>query len=337
MEFPRGVLVRTRLTRAAALLCGVLVVAALISLVLGSGALNVSDVWSDARAREIFLLLRLPRVLMAATVGASLSAVGASLQALFRNPLAEPFTLGVSGGAALGASVALALGIGVGLAGVPAVFLLAFVGATLATWLVYALARTQGTVMPGTLLLSGVVLNLCASAGVLLLQFLTDYTRSLQILRWMIGSLDVVGYGMLWRMALCFVPAWAVLLAQARALNLLAIGEDSAAALGVNVKRVERRVHVACSLIVGVTAAVGGSIGFVGLIVPHIARRLFGQDLRVLLPASFLLGAAFVMIADAVARTVMSPSELPLGVITALLGGPLFLWLLRRERRWGMV
>jgi iron complex transport system permease protein len=198
---------------------------------------------------------------------------------------------------------------------------------------VYYLASARGVVMPGTLLLSGVVLNLCSTAGVLLLQFLSDYSRAMQVLRWMVGSLDVVGYGMVWRMMVFLVPGWILLFVHARDLNLMAVGDESAAVLGVDVRKVERHVYIASSLIVGVTAAAGGSIGFVGLIIPHITRLLFGQDLRLVLPASFLLGAAFLMIADAMARTLFSPSELPVGILTALLGGPFFLWLMRRERR----
>src|SRR5262249_45821350 len=163
--------------------------------------------------------------------------------------------------------------------------------------------------------LSGIVMNLCASAGVLLMQYLADYTRAMQVLRWMMGSLDVVGFGLLWRMLLFLLPGWLLLFAHARELNLLAIGDESAAALGFDIDRVRRRVYIAASLIVGVTASVGGSIGFVGLIVPHIVRLLFGQDLRLVLPASFLLGAAFLMLADAAARTVLAPSELPVGIL----------------------
>jgi len=270
---------------------------------------------------------------MAAMVGGSLAATGAALQALFRNPLAEPFTLGVSGGAALGAAVALSAGLSLNLLGVPIVFLSAFVGAGLAMYVVYSLARTGQIVMPGALLLAGVVLNLCASAAVMLLQYLTDYTRALQILRWMLGTLDTVGYDLIWKMLLFLIPALAVLFYHSRDLNLMAIGSDSAETLGIDVVRVERRVYVASSLIVAVTASVGGTIGFVGLIVPHTVRLIGGQDLRLVLPCSFLVGAAFLMIADAAARTVISPSELPVGILTALLGGPFFLWLMRRDRR----
>jgi iron complex transport system permease protein len=227
------------------------------------------------------------------------------------------------------------LGLGVSFAGVPVVFLAAFSGAGLSVLLVYRLARSGGgVILPGALLLAGVVLNLCASAGVLLIQYLASYDRALQILRWLVGSLDVVGFDLGTRMLVFLVPGWLVLGAYARDLHLLATGEESAASLGVDVRRTERIVFVACSLIVGVTVSVGGAIGFVGLIVPHAARLLFGQDVRILLPASFLLGSAFLILADTLARVIVSPGELPVGAITALMGGPVFLWLLRNQRRY---
>lgn len=311
-----------------------LVAALCIGLYVGYRTLDFTALRDDPAARAVFFRLRLPRVLMGGIVGASLALVGAALQSIFRNPLADPFTLGVSGGAAVGASCVIALGVGAKMAGVPLVFLAAGVGAGVSVFIVYRLARTGGTVLPGALLLSGIVVNLCASAGVLVIQYLASYERALQILRWMIGSLDTVGFDLVWKMLVFLIPGWLVLLAHARDLHLLATGEESAASLGVNVRRTERMVYAASSLIVGVTVAVGGAIGFVGLIVPHAARLLFGQDVRVLLPASFLLGAAFLVLADTLARVVISPGELPVGAVTALVGGPVFLLLLRRQQRY---
>ncbi len=327
--------VGVRLRVALPLLLVGLILAVLIGFYVGYQPLDLASLRNDPLARAVFLRLRLPRVVMAGLVGASLAMVGAALQALFRNPLADPFTLGVSGGASLGASIAIALGLGVSLLGVPLVFITAFVGAGASVFLVYRLARSGGgVILPGALLLAGVVLNLCAAAGVLVIQYLATYGRALQILRWMIGSLDVVGFDLIWKMLILLIPGWLVLFAHARDLHLLATGDESAASLGVDVRRTERMVFAASSLIVGVTVSVGGTIGFVGLIVPHAARLLFGQDVRVLLPASFLLGAAFLVLADTLARVAISPSELPVGAITALLGGPVFLMLLRRQQRY---
>lgn len=317
------------------ILVAALLASVLVGLSIGYQPIDLHALQTDPIARAVMFRVRLPRVAMASLVGASLALVGAALQALFRNPLAEPFTLGVSGGASLGASLAIALGLGINVAGVPIIFVAAFLGAAMSVVLVYRLAHSGGGVMlPGALLLAGVVLNLCASACVLVVQYVADYSRALQILRWLIGSLDVVGFGLIWRMLIFLVPGWLILGAYARDLHLLATGEESAASLGVDVQRTERIVFIAGSLIVGVTVSVGGAIGFVGLIVPHAARLLFGQDVRVLLPASFLLGAAFLVLADTLARVVIAPGELPVGAITALLGGPVFLLLLRRQRRY---
>jgi iron complex transport system permease protein len=323
-----------RLRRALLWLTLVLLVSTLVALWVGYQRIDLAALRTDERMRLIFFELRLPRVLMAGVVGASLGVVGAALQAMFRNPLAEPLTLGVSGGGALGASVAIAFGAGTRVAGLPIVFVAAFAGACASVVVVYRLARTGATVLPGALLLAGVVMNTVAAAGVVIIQYFADYSRALQILRWTIGSLDVVGFDLIWRMLIFLVPGWVLLLYLARDLHLLAVDEETAQSLGVNVRRSERLVYVAASLIVGVTVAVGGTIGFVGLIVPHAVRLVFGEDVRIVLPCSFVLGAAFLMLADAVARTVLGAGELPVGAITALAGGPVFLWLLRRQQRY---
>jgi len=325
------------LARALVLFFALVLAVTLFALATGYQPIDWSGLRTDETARTIFFRLRMPRVLLGLLVGGSLAGVGAALQALFRNPLASPFTLGVSGGGALGASVAIALGFGASIGGIPMVFVFSFGGAVAFVAIVYRLASAGSVVMPGALLLAGVVLNLIAGAGVLMIQFMTDYTRALQILRWMVGSLDVVGMDLVWRMLLFLVPGIALLLTVTRDLHLIAMDEEAAAALGVHVKRTERLVYAASSLVVGVTVAVAGPIGFVGLIVPHAVRLLFGQDLRIVLPGSILLGAAFLVLADTVARTLLGASELPVGAVTALLGGPLFLVLLGRRRRYAAI
>lgn len=325
---------RTRVIKALAILTLILFVSVVIGLAVGSQRIDPSTLFSDSFSRTLFLRLRLPRVLMALVIGASLAATGAALQGLFRNPLADPYTLGVSGGGAIGASIAIALGWSARILGIPFVFLASFAGAMVAVWLVRTIARTGAVVLPGALLLSGVAVNLVSAAGVLTIQYVTDPTSALRILRWLVGSLDVVGLEPIWRMLLVLAPAWVALLAFSRQLNVLAIDEDTAATLGVNVRRVERIVHALCALIIGVTVSAGGSIGFVGLIVPHAVRLMFGEDLRIVLPGSLLLGAAFLILADALARVVLPSTELPVGAITGLLGGPAFLWLLRRRQQY---
>ena len=318
-------------------LSGLLAVIVAVALSTGYQAITWQELQTNETARTIFFRLRIPRVLLAMIVGASLSVVGAALQALFRNPLAEPFTLGVSGGGALGASVAIALGFGASLGGVPLVFLTAFAGSALFVAIVYRLASSGPVFLPGALLLSGVVLNLIAGAGVLMIQFVTDYTRALQILRWMVGTLDVVGVDLVWRMALFILPGILLLLYSTGDLHLVAMDEEAASALGVDVRKVERTVYAASSLVVGVAVAVAGPIGFVGLIVPHTVRLVFGEDLRIVIPCSMLLGAGFLVAADTLARTLLGASELPVGAITALVGGPLFLVLLARKTRYAAI
>jgi len=272
---------------------------------------------------------------MAGLIGSTLAITGAALQALFRNSLADPLVLGVSGGGALGASVAIAFGWGAQVSGMPLVFVTAFAGSSIAMVITYRIAQRHGSVLlPGGLLLAGIAVNLIANAGVIAVQYMADYTRAMQVLRWLIGSLDVVGFDLVFRMAVFLIPSGLVLLALSPDLHLFAVDEEIAASLGVNILRLERLVYIFSCLGVAVTVSVGGTIGFVGLIVPHVVRLLFGQDVRVVLPCSALLGAAFLMLTDAVARALLSQAELPVGAVTGLIGGPMFLWLLQRERRY---
>ena len=253
--------------------------------------------------------------------------------ALFRNPLAEPLTLGVSGGGALGASVALALGLGARIAGLPIIFIFSFLGAGAAVIVVYRLARTTSgaVVLPGALLLAGGVLNLIAAAGVVIIQYFADYTRALQILRWTIGSLDVVGSIFCGGCSSSRARLGYSFLDGAR-LHLLAMDEETAASLGVNVRRSDRMVYIAASLVVGVTVAVGGT-SLCRVDCPHAVRLAFGEDVRVVVPCSFLLGAAFLMVADAVARTGLGAGECRSRDYRAR-RCPVFLWLLRRQQRY---
>jgi iron complex transport system permease protein len=323
---------RKRLVRAVLSLGAFLLASALIALAAGYQRIDWSSLWHDETTRVVFLQLRFPRVVAAALIGSTLGLVGAALQALFRNPLADPFVLGVSGGGALGASIAITMGWGAQIFGLPIIFATAFAGAGIAVMIAYRIARRSGPFpAAGTLLLAGVVINLIANAGVVTIQYFADYTRVLQILRWMIGSLDVVGFDLIYRMLFFLVPSWIVLLAFAKDLHLFAVDEEIAISLGVNVRRLERVVYVFSCLGIGVTVAAGGMIGFVGLIVPHIVRQIFGQDVRLVLPCSALLGAAFLILTDALARTVLGQAELPVGAVTGLLGGPFFLWLLYRK------
>ncbi len=323
-----------RVVKALAILALILLASIAVGISVGSQRINLADIFSDPFSRILFFRLRLPRVLLGLVIGSSLAVTGGALQALFRNPLADPYTLGVSGGGALGASIAIALGWSARVGGVPLIFAASFAGAMVAVALVRTIARSGAVVLPGALLLSGVAVNLIAAAGVLTIEYLTDPSSALRILRWLIGSLDVVGLAPVGRMMFVLAPAWIALLMLSRKLNLLAIDEDTATTLGVDVRRCEMLVHTLCALIVGVTVSAGGAIGFVGLIVPHAVRMMFGEDMRIVLPGSLLLGAAFLILTDALARTVLPSGELPVGAVTGLLGGPVFLWLLRRRQQY---
>lgn len=330
---------RNATRRRALLAVAVLWLAALVGApLLGSHALDLGKVL-EAGTPEATILwqLRLPRVLLALLAGGALAVAGASFQTLFRNGLAEPYTLGVAGGAALGAVLALHLSGGEAGAGGPAGFLLvagaSFAGALGATGLVVGLALRPRGIETGTLLLAGIAVSFSCSALILFLQYLSDPTRTYRIVRWMMGGLAVSGYGDVLWLAPWALAGSALLLALRWDLNLLLTGEELAASRGVDLTRVRLLVLGAASLMVGALVAVTGPIGFVGLIVPHMLRRWTGADHLFLTPACLLGGGAFLALCDLAARTVMAPAELPVGVLTALLGGPFFLWLLLVRRR----
>lgn len=279
----------------------------------------------------ILLQVRLPRVLLAGLVGAALSAGGVAFQALLRNPLAEPYILGVSGGAAFGAMLAIAMGVERFLWGLAPIPFFAFLGALLSLGLLYSLARTQGRLLTYTLLLVGVILNSFFSAGIMFFTSVVDSTRLHTVVFWLMGSLSSLPYRTLAPVALYIALALGVLFLKTRELNLLSLGEETAQQLGVDVERLKRVVLLAASLLTGAAVSLAGLIAFVGLIVPHVVRLTFGPDHRLLLPAAVFFGAIFLMAADTLARTLIAPTEVPVGVITALGGGPFFIWLLRRQ------
>jgi iron complex transport system permease protein len=286
---------------------------------------------------NIFFQLRLPRVILAAMVGAALAASGATLQSLTRNPLADPFVLGVSGGSALGATLALALGLSAlpSLPGVSAVTVLSFVGGVGATALVMLLGRLAGGNAAHATLLAGVVFNAFALASITFIKALVAPDRLGEVLYWLAGALGHEEYSTLAGTGVLIGLALAVLWAQAGRLNLLMLGDDDAASLGVPVVAARRIILLAASLAVSAAVSLAGLVGFVGLLVPHGVRGAVGPDLRLLLPASALAGAAFLVLADLAARLLFGvfQAEPPVGVVTALLGGPVFLFLMAREAR----
>jgi iron complex transport system permease protein len=292
-------------------------------------AVDTSLPWADNVDAQIFFVARLPRVLAAALVGAALASSGVVLQALLRNPLATPFTLGVSAGAALGAMLAIAFGLDLGALGVSSVPIASFLGSMVATAIVYWLASSQKRgLSTNVLLLAGVTLNSFFSALILFVQYLADFTQSFRTVRWLMGDLDIGGYGTLLAALPLVVLAFAAFAVLPRTLNLLTLGTDVAAARGVDVARAERLAFVSASLATGAAVSLAGPIGFIGIVVPHLVRLLVGADHRLVLPASTLFGSAFLIGCDLVSRTALAPLELPVGIVTAMIGGPFFLWLL---------
>ena len=303
----------------------------------GTDPVSVVTAVLDATSRDhdIVFEVRLPRVLLAALAGAGQSVVGVALQALLRNPLAEPFVLGVSGGSAFGATLAILFGLTGGtVLGASLVPIAALAGGMGATVLVHVFAASASESRGPSVLLAGVVVNSIASAGITFVKTLVAPAKAQELLFWLMGFLDVPSRASLVALAVYGGIGTAVLLYDAARLNVLSLGDDAAAHLGVRVRAVEARTLVASSLVVGAIVSVTGLIGFVGLIVPHVLRRLLGPDTRVLMPASLGLGGAALVACDLVSRGAFRwlHTEVPVGAVTALVGGPLFLILLRRRR-----
>lgn len=291
--------------------------------------LGIPPDWSAAQ-EQIVWQIRLPRVLLAAVVGAGLAVVGTTLQVLVRNPLADPFILGGSSGASVGAVLVIVVGFSA--FGVYSLSVAAFLGALSAFALVFALAHQRGRASPVRLVLSGVAVSYALSGVASFLVFQAEDSNQVRsALFWMLGSLGGARWEYLAAPALALGLGTAALMAQARALNALLVGEETAATLGVDTGRLRRGLLVLTALLTGVMVAVSGGIGFVGLVMPHAVRLLVGADHRRVLPLAVILGAIFLVWVDVLARTALAPEELPIGVVTSLIGAPFFLWLLHRR------
>ncbi|MCI0385583.1 iron ABC transporter permease [Streptomyces sp. CNQ085] len=328
-------------------LVALLVVSATAGLAIGSVHVPPGQVWGIvthalgadwqvpdwSRARETIVLdVRAPRVLLGAVTGAGLAVIGTALQALVRNPLAEPYLLGVSSGASLGAVAVIVFG--VTWLGPVSLSAAAFAGALGALLLVYTTARTGGRITSSRLVLSGVAIAAVLTAVLNLLLLTTDRGNEARaVLAWTLGGLGGVGWGTLWLPGAAMLLGTTVLVVQARNLNLLLAGEEAATTMGLDVARFRARLFVLLSLVTGMLVAAAGPIGFVGLMMPHIVRLFVGGDHRRVLPTAALGGAVFLIWADIFARTIAAPTEIPVGVLTALCGGPFFLWLMRRDAR----
>ena len=325
-------------TRFASVISGLvllLVASGLLGLVLGPSTLSLREVVAalsqdEGAAADIVWRIRVPRIALAGLVGACLSVAGVVFQALLRNPLADPFILGVSGGAALGGIAMLSLGglLGLGYAAVPPA---AFAGAVVTTVLLYLVAGRRGRVSAANLLLTGVVFNAFASAAIVFLASAAGLTESARIFLWLVGNLSAARLDVAPWLVVFLLAGFTAAVALSRSLNVLALGDEAAEQLGVPVASQQRILLLATSLMVGAAVSVAGLVGFVGLIIPHLLRLILGPDHRLLVPAAALAGAAFLVVCDTAARTLLGGRELPVGAITAIVGGPLFLALLRRH------
>ncbi|TBU82720.1 ABC transporter permease [Pseudomonas daroniae] len=314
-----------------------------VSLALGDtlrAALRLAGLPLDSeglqQAELILGQIRMPRTLLGLAVGAVLALCGVAMQGLFRNPLADPGLVGVSSGAALGAAIAIVGGAALG--GIPELFapyllsLCAFLGGLVVTALVYRLGRRNGQTSVTTMLLAGIALNALAFACIGLFTYLADDATLRTLTFWNLGSLNGASYARLWPLLLVTLAVALWLPRRAQALNALLLGESEARHLGFAVERLKRELVFCTALGVGAAVAAAGMIGFIGLVVPHLVRLLVGPDHRVLLPASALAGASLLLLADLFARLILSPAELPIGIVTALIGAPFFLYLLLRGR-----
>lgn len=290
---------------------------------------GISDI-----ASTILLQVRLPRMLLGFLVGCSLATVGVALQALLRNPLADPYVLGVSSGAALGAAVGVLLGAGTTFLAETALPVCGFAGGLLALVLVYRIAAGSEALPIHSLLLAGVILNAIFSALIMFITSILEPNRSYGMMAWLMGTLTAPTYGGLAGLLVYLSTGLVLLFGHMRVLNILALGEETARTLGVDTERAKRSLFVLAALVTGAVVSVSGMIGFIGMVVPHAVRLVTGADHRLLLPASALVGGTFLMGADTIARTMISPAEIPVGIITALAGGPFFVYLLlwRKDR-----
>lgn len=292
----------------------------------------VDSAYLGTKYETIVWKVRMPRTVMAALVGASLSIVGAAFQGIFRNPLADPHILGVSSGAAFGAAIAMFTGATAGFMGLGTVGVFAFVGALSAVFLVYNVSKISGEISVTGMLLTGTAISTFLSALISLL--MTFHNEQIEkVYMWTMGSFSAATWGKIGFLTFFVVIGAGVLLLYAGKLNVILMGDDDAKCLGIDVNKIRRRIIVAASILVGAAVSVSGIIGFVGLIIPHCVRLVTGADNKKLMPYAFMLGAVFVTLCDMVARTAAAPTEIPVGIITAMFGAPYFIFLVIRRRK----
>ncbi|WP_312117484.1 FecCD family ABC transporter permease [Brevibacillus reuszeri] len=331
--------------------CLTLLASMVVSISLGSAQLPLSQVWlillhqlpglSDVipvswpeSFEQIVMKIRFPRVILAVLVGACLSLAGAGFQGVLRNPLADPYTMGVASGSAVGAAFLILFGLHISFLGQWTIPVVAFLTGFVSLWIVLRLANTQGKLQTETLLLSGVVVQAFLGSLVSFMVSLSDKAVN-EIVFWLMGSLSFRGWDFTYVLLPYLLVGLIVLISYARALNLFALGERQAAHLGVSVDRTKLVVLIVATLLTAGAVSIAGIVGFVGLVVPHLVRMLVGPDYRLLLPMATICGGIYVLWADTVARMLLSPTEIPLGVVTAFLGAPFFAYLLKQNKRLG--
>lgn len=323
------------------LLLGILIVLFIASLLMAAvtGAVKISireiieilTRGADTVNASILMDIRLPRVLLAAVVGAGLAAVGGVMQAIFKNPLVDSYTLGMSSGAALGAVISIITGLNISILGLETTGVFAFIGAICTLFFVYSLAYTRNRMSVNSLLLAGVAVSYFLASVISFLMML-NHDKIEHIVFWTMGSLSMATWNEFYIASILILPALAVLFYYTRELNILVMGEDAAHHLGINTATLKGILLITCALIVGIVVSTGGTIAFLGLVAPHIIRMVIGSDNKRVIPYSALLGAILLLLSDTVGRVLIQPVEIPVGVMTSIMGGPFFIFLLRRQK-----
>lgn len=309
------------------------ILTAVLAPLIGTNKSSFLELFSSEIGQQIFYDLRLPRVVFAFLVGFSLAMIGVAFQALLQNELATPYTLGVASGGALGAVIAIKSGLIFTVFGFTNITFFSVGGSVLTILIIYLIAKSRAGLSPITLILTGVTISLLFSSLILFVHYLADFTETYRMIRWLMGGLQVIG----WYYSLVLFPfvflTFFYLFRKAVALNIISSGDEMALSKGVDVLRLQRGVFLISSVLVGIIVAFAGPIGFIGLIIPHLIRLIVGADHRKLLITAPIFGGTFLIWCDTFSRTIISPAELPVGIITAMLGGPFFIWLLIRQKR----
>ncbi|MDA3887185.1 MAG: iron ABC transporter permease [Candidatus Delongbacteria bacterium] len=302
-----------------------------MNLFLGSSIIYPSEIFNSDTINEIFFKIRLPRALLALITGGVLAMSGAVFQSLFRNPIASPFTLGTASGASLGATLYIISPLSFSIFGFSLITFFSFAGAILSILIIYLISLFLKSFKDNTMILTGVVINFFFASIILLLQYTTDPENVFKITRWTMGGLNVIGYTPIINTAVFFVIGSIIIYNYRNELNLLSIGDELSISRGVEINKVKKVLFVVTSLMIGSVVAFTGPIGFVGIIAPHIASSFVGKNYKHLLIASVLTGASMLLICDLISKIILSPAELPVGIVTAIFGGPFFIWVIIRE------